>query len=201
MGEDRYGRPLKPAKGKAVMETPGSSTDPLKLESEDIAPTEEASRLPKGGEFELGDLTANPAGFTPENVKQFAGGDDATNLGSLGLDEDLVGGAETAEAEAGVGAEGAIGAGAEIAEAEEAVAPLDAVPGLGEAVAIGAGVFGLGEAMGWWGGGHKHHDTPIQTTPHMKPAQFQVASNNVNPSYRSFQRAYASPTINTGIMR
>jgi len=87
---------------------------------------------------------------------------------------------------------------ADVAEAESAVAPLDLLPGIGEIAGLGAVAYGLGEAFHLWGGGSKN--TPLATQPHIAPT-FQVSTNNAPASYRSFQKAYASPSINTGVMR
>ena len=100
--------------------------------------------------------------------------------------------------EAGEAAEGAEGIAAAVGEAEAATAPLDVIPGVGEIAAIGAGVFGLGEALGWWGGGHK--EAPVPTQPHIAPT-YTTSGTSVTPTYRSFQRSYVAPNINTGIMR
>ena len=172
MSRERPEPPRKVRPGKEVVRPsqPGSSTDPLPVESEDFTP---ASR---------------PAGDV--EMKDF-GGLDLPGVSSA---------TEEAGAEAGAeAAAGAEGVGEAVAEAEAAVAPVDEIPGVGAIAAAGAAIYGVGEAFGWFGG---HKSSPIPTEAHIQaPATFQVASNNINPSYRSFQKAYAAPTINSGIMR
>ena len=63
---------------------------------------------------------------------------------------------------------------------------------------IGSAAYGIGEAFGLWGGGHK--DDPIQATPHLK--SYSVQQNVAMPTFRSQSKALATPTINTaGVMR
>lgn len=158
--------------GKQKMEAPSSSTDPL---PEIKQPTIEEPSIP-----EVKPTIPEPTISEVPSPLAEAGEGIGEGIG-----------------EAGAGIEGAEGLGA-IGEAEAAVAPVDMIPGISELAMVGAGIYGVGEAFGWWGG--NKNKTPIPTQPHLAPTM-SVGNTSVTPTYRSFQRAYVAPNVNTGIMR